>query len=84
MLGPLSMLVIGMLLGNMRLKEIMGNKRAYFIVFLRLVALPLIATVILGLSHISGLHPEEEHTAHHSYVGKLGSSGNRYAVCTAL
>jgi predicted permease len=58
MLGPLSMLVIGMLLGNMRLKEIMGNKRAYFIVFLRLVALPLIATVILGLSHISGLHPE--------------------------
>jgi predicted permease len=58
MLGPLSIFVIGMLLGSMKFKEIIGNKRAYLIVLLRLIVLPLFVVIILGLSHVSGLHPE--------------------------
>ena len=59
MLGPLSIFVIGMLLGSMnKFKDIVGNKRAYLIVFLRLIVLPLFVVVILGLSHVSNIHPE--------------------------
>ncbi|RGY98441.1 AEC family transporter [Clostridium sp. AM58-1XD] len=58
MIGPICMIVTGMLIGNMDLKAVFSNKRIYFITFLRLVAFPLAAIVILYASHLAALMPD--------------------------
>ena len=50
MIGPASMFVIGMLIGGMDLKKVLTNKKAYFISFMRLIVIPLIALLILKVS----------------------------------
>ena len=50
MLGPASMIVTGMLIAEMSLKSIFTNGRIYFITFLRLVAVPVIALLLLKVS----------------------------------
>lgn len=56
MIGPIAMIVIGMLIGDMNLKDIFKEKRTYLISFMRLVVFPLIVIVIFkftGLTHIT-------------------------------
>lgn len=53
MIGPASMIVTGMLFAGMNLKQIFANKRVYFITFLRLTAVPLIALVLIKLSNLA-------------------------------
>ena len=58
MIGPLSMLVIGMSLGNMHLKSIFTEKRTYLISFLRLIAYPVVMILIFQLIGIRNFHPQ--------------------------
>ncbi len=60
MMGPLSMIVIGMLIGGMKLKEVFERPRAYLITALRLLALPLTAVFLIKLSGIGSLIPGGE------------------------
>ena len=53
MIGPASMIVTGMLFAGMNLKQIFANKRVYFITFLRLIAVPLIALALIKLSNLA-------------------------------
>ena len=53
MIGPASMIVTGMLFAGMNLKQIFANKRVYFITFLRLITVPLIALVLIKLSNLA-------------------------------
>ena len=53
MIGPASIIVTGMLFAGMNLKQIFANKRVYFITFLRLIAVPLIALVLIKLSNLA-------------------------------
>ena len=53
MVGPASMIVTGMLFAGMNLKQIFANKRVYFITFLRLIAVPLIALMLIKLSNLA-------------------------------
>ena len=53
MIGPASMIVTGMLFAGMNLKQIFANKRVYFNTFLRLIAVPLIALVLIKLSNLA-------------------------------
>lgn len=56
MIGPIAMIVIGMLIGDMDLKDIFKEKRTYLITFMRLVVFPLFVIVIFkftGLTHIT-------------------------------
>ena len=56
MVGPASMIVTGMLFAGMDFRQIFANKRIYFVTFLRLIAVPLMALVLLKLSHLNGLY----------------------------
>lgn len=56
-LGPLSMLVVGMLLTEMSLKEVFSNKRAYLTAFFRLIAYPLVTMLVIYLSGVYKLFP---------------------------
>ena len=52
MIGPASMMVTGMLIAEMSLKDIFTNGRVYFITFLRLIAVPAVALLLLKVSGI--------------------------------
>ncbi len=58
MLGPMGMLMVGMLLGGMALKRIFINKRVYFISFLKMIAVPGLVLLFLKLSGMEHLVPE--------------------------
>lgn len=60
MIGPLSMLVIGMSLGQMELKTVFLEKRTYLISFLRLIAYPVTMIVIFNLIGIKNFHPQAQ------------------------
>lgn len=56
--GPASMVITGMLLAKLDLKEMFRQKRVYLICFLRLIVLPLIVVLLLKISGVGALHPE--------------------------
>ena len=55
MMGPLAMIVIGMLIGEMDLRSIFVEKRTYLISLFRLVVFPLIMILIFKFTGISRL-----------------------------
>ena len=57
-IGPVSMLVIGMLIGKMDIRQSFLNRRAYFIAFLRLIVYPMATVFLLVYSGIGRLHPD--------------------------
>ncbi|EXI63088.1 autotransporter [Mannheimia granulomatis] len=54
MLGPLSMLVAGMLIASIPFKEIIADKRIYLVAFLRLILIPLLLLGVIKLCGFSG------------------------------
>lgn len=54
MLGPLSMLVAGMLIASIPFKAIITDKRIYLVSFLRLILIPLILLTVIKLCGFSG------------------------------
>lgn len=61
MISPASMLVIGMVIGNVKLGWVFRQKRPYLICFVRLVLLPFIAVVSFAVLGSMGLHPDVEY-----------------------
>lgn len=55
MIGPASMIVTGMLFAGMNMKDIFTNKRVYFISALRMIVIPLIALLLIKISHLTTL-----------------------------
>ena len=53
MIGPASMIVTGMLFAGMDFKQIFANKRVYFVSFLRLIIVPIIALFLIKCSQLS-------------------------------
>lgn len=60
MIGPVSMIVIGMLIGNVDLLWVFRQKRVYFICFFRLIVLPVITILLFKVSGAAGLLPQAE------------------------
>ena len=52
MIGPASMIVTGMLFAGMDLKKIFADRRVYFVSFLRMIVVPLIALLLIKISHL--------------------------------
>lgn len=60
MVGPVSMLVTGMIIGGMDMKKLFSYKRVWLVTALRLVLLPLPALLFLKCSGIAALAPAGE------------------------
>lgn len=60
-IGPISMLVVGMLIGNMELKWVFTRKRPYLICALRLIIFPVIIAVLFAFAVRLGIHPDAEY-----------------------
>ena len=61
MIGPASMLVVGMIIGDVDLKWVFRQKRPYFICFLRLIAFPVLTALVFALSGMGRLHQDSEY-----------------------
>lgn len=55
MIGPASMIVTGMIFAGMNMNQIFASKKVYFITFLRLIVIPLIALALIKFSHLAAL-----------------------------
>lgn len=58
MIGPLAMIVIGMLIGEMNFKNIFSEKRTYLVAIMRLIVFPLITILVLKLTGLTTLTPD--------------------------
>ena len=58
MVGPMGMLILGMLIAEMDLKKLMSYHRLWWITLLRLVGIPLIGIVLLKYCSLAALVPE--------------------------
>ena len=58
MVGPIAMLISGMLIGGMDLKKLLSYKRAWLAAALRLLVLPLVVLPVFRFSGIASLHPQ--------------------------
>ena len=56
-IGPVSMIVTGMLIAGMNLRDIFTNRRVYAVTFLRLLLVPVLALIILKISGLVTWHP---------------------------
>lgn len=61
MIGPVSMLVIGMVIGDMDLKEVFAPGRAYFICLIRLILIPAFFAWCFASLEKLGFHPDGEY-----------------------
>ena len=58
MIGPLSMIVTGMLIGGVRIREIFVGQRIYLVTFFRLILFPAFILVFLKWTGLRNLAPE--------------------------
>lgn len=75
MIGPVGMLVTGMVIGGMSLKKVFSARRGWFIVALRLVAFPLVMVLIARLGNIAALVPDGDKIIMISLIGLSGPCG---------
>ncbi len=57
MIGPLSMMITGMVVGSMRIRELFENRRVFGVILLRMVVCSGIAVIAAALSGIAGAVP---------------------------
>lgn len=55
MVGPASMIVTGMLIGNMNFKQIFAYKRIYLVTFLKMIVCPTVVLLLLKYSRIANI-----------------------------
>jgi predicted permease len=58
MIGPLYMVIAGMLLGNVDFKKVLTYKRVYIVSFFRMILYPVFALLLLKATSLSTLVPE--------------------------
>ena len=57
MVGPCSMIIVGMILGGMKIKEIFSNTRVWSVIFMRLIICPLVILFIMAVVPIDAWVP---------------------------
>ena len=81
MIGPASMMMIGMMLAGMELKQIFENKRVWLISFLRLIIAPLLFIAFLRLTNFGASMPNADTIL---LISLLASSSAAAATITQM
>ena len=72
--GPVSMIMIGMLLADVNWKELLASKRLYLITLLKMVGVPLAVLLFLRLSGLAALAPEGKTILYISFLAVITPS----------
>lgn len=75
MIGPVGMMITGMIIGGMPLKRLLGMKRVWLIVLMRLIVAPGIMVLIAKYSGLAALVPNGETVLLISLLSFAGPSG---------
>lgn len=75
MMGPVGMLVTGMLIGGMSLRDVLSFKRAWLVAALRLVAVPLVFMLLFKYSGAASLVPNGKNVLLISLLACAAPSG---------
>ena len=70
-IGPVSMVMLGMLLADADLKQIVRDKRVYLVTALRLIVTPLLMLVMLKLTGLAGRMPEGKTIIYISFMAMM-------------
>lgn len=70
-IGPVSMIMLGMLLAEANLKKIVTDRRVYLVSFLRLIVTPLLMLLMLKLSGLAGRVPEGKTILYISFMAMM-------------
>ena len=83
MVGPFSMIIVGMILGGMRIREIFQNNRIWGVIIMRLIICPFIILVIMKLIPIENWLPNGQTIMLVSYLAACApcaSTINQFAI----
>ena len=83
MIGPVSMMVTGMVLAKMPVARFFQNKRLFFVTFLRMVFFPICLLLFFKLGHIASLLPMGKEIFLVTYLSAIAPSGtsvNQFAI----
>ena len=83
MIGPVSMMVTGMVLAKMPMENFFKNKRLFFVTFLRMVFFPLCLLFFFKLGNIAGRLPMGKEIFLVTYLSSIAPSGtsvNQFAI----
>ena len=83
MIGPVSMMVTGMVLAKMPMENFFKNKRLFFVTFLRMVFFPLCLLLFFKLGNIAGGLPMGKEIFLVTYLSAIAPSGtsvNQFAI----
>ena len=61
MIGPVSMMITGMLVAGMSFRKMLGEKRIYLITFLRMIVCPALILILMKISQVEQLVANGEH-----------------------
>ena len=81
MISPASMLVIGMIIGKVKLGQVFRKKRPYLICFLRLIVVPILAAAVFAWMGRTGIHKDAEYIL---MVSLIATSAPAAAMITQL
>lgn len=70
-IGPVSMIMLGMLLADADLKKIVTDRRVYLVTLLRLIVTPLIMLAILKVTGLAGRVPEGKTILYVSFMAMM-------------
>ena len=70
-IGPVCMIMLGMLLADADLKAIVTDRRVYLVALLRLIAMPLLMLCVLKLTGLAGRVPEGKTILYVSYMAMI-------------
>ena len=70
-IGPVSMIMLGMLLAEVNFRAIVADRRVYLISALRLVAVPLLMLCLMKLSGLAGAVPEGRTILYISFMAMM-------------
>lgn len=74
MIGPVAMMIAGMLIASLPLKEIIASKRIYLVTFLRLILMPLVLLVMIKLFGLAEQNSHNQTVVLISFLATISSS----------
>lgn len=74
MIGPIAMMIAGMLIASLPLREIIASKRVYLVTFLRLILMPLVLLVMIKLFGFAEQNSHNQTVVLISFLATISSS----------
>ena len=84
MIGPFSMMLIGVILGGIDLRSALRNRKVYLVAFLKLIAVPMLILLLMRLCRLSELIVNGDKIVYILFLAVIAPSGALVTQITQL